>query len=180
MSDSETVLVVGSINMDLVVRCPRMPVPGETLLGSEFFTSPGGKGANQAVAAARLGARCRLIGRVGDDAFGQTLKANLEKEKIDCRSVRITEATSSGVALIIIDSRGENSIVVASGANYNITPDDVFDAEDAFDAAGVVVLQLELPLPTIRAAIDQARRHGCKVVLDPAPRPGPCRRNYFA
>ena len=166
-----SILVVGSINMDLVVRCPHMPGPGETVLGSDFFTSPGGKGANQAVAATRLGAHCRLIGRVGDDDFGQTLRANLEKEQVDCRSVYLTEGASSGVAMIVIDSRGENSIVVASGANYRVTPDDVFCEDEAFSQASVVVLQLELPLPTVRAAIEQARRHGCRVVLDPAPAP---------
>ena len=171
MADKTSVLVVGSINMDLVVRSPHMPAPGETVLGTDLFTSPGGKGANQAVAAARLGAKVKMIARVGDDAFGQTLRANLENEKIDIAAVRVTEGTPSGVAMIVIDSRGENSIVVASGANFRVTPDDVFSEEDAFAGAAVVVLQLELPLPTVRAAIEQARRHDCKIILDPAPAP---------
>ena len=171
MTDEPKILVVGSINMDLVVRSPHMPVPGETVLGESFATSPGGKGANQAVAAARLGAHCCFLGRVGDDEFGRELLANLRAEKIDCTNVIATADVATGVAMIVVDSRGENSIVVASGANYRLTPDDVFGRSRAFEEADAVVLQLELPLPTVRAAIDLAKRHGCKVILDPAPAP---------
>jgi ribokinase len=169
MPNEPTILVVGSINMDLVVRAPRMPEPGETVLGHSFHESPGGKGANQAVAVARLGGRCRLIGRLGNDGFGQRLLEGLKGEGIDCRHVQPVEDTPTGVAMILVNGQGENFIVVASGANHRLTPDDVFSAEDAFAGAAVVLLQLELPLPTVRAALDVARRHGCKVILDPAP-----------
>ena len=165
------ILVVGSVNMDLVVRASRMPSPGETVLGSGFVSSPGGKGANQAVAAARLGGRCRLLGRIGDDAFGQALVANMKAEGVDCTDLMATPGAPTGVAMIVVDARGENAIVVAGGANRRLTPDDVFDRTDAFEAAAIVLLQLELPLPTVRAAVGVARRHGCKVILDPAPAP---------
>jgi ribokinase len=171
MEDAARILVVGSINMDMVVRSPHMPAPGETVLGEGFTTSPGGKGANQAVAAARLGAKCSLLGRVGKDAFGLTLLKGLLAEGIDCANVMVTEGVATGVAMVIVDSRGENSIVVASGANYLLTPDDVFSREAAFKQADTVVLQLELPLPTVRAAIEVAKRNNCKVILDPAPMP---------
>ncbi len=171
MEDAPNILVVGSINMDLVVRAPHMPAPGETVLGGGFVTSPGGKGANQAVAAARLGGRCAMIGRVGDDAFGERLLQTLADEGVDCRSVMRTEDAPSGVAMIVVDAQGENSIVVASGANYHLTPDDIFSHREAFESCSVVVLQLELPIPTVRAAIELARRCGCKVILDPAPAP---------
>ncbi len=169
MEDAARILVVGSINMDMVVRSPRMPAPGETVLGEGFVTSPGGKGANQAVAAARLGAQCHILGRVGEDSFGQSLLAGLRDEGIDCTNVMTTEGQPSGVAMIVVDARGENSIVVAGGANHSLTPDDVFCRAEAFSDIDVVVLQLELPLPTVRAAIDLARRNNCKVILDPAP-----------
>jgi len=163
------ILVVGSINMDLVVRAPHIPAGGETVLGSDFATYPGGKGANQAVAVARLGGACRMIGCVGRDAFGEQLLAGMKSEGIDYTHIQVTPDTPTGVALIIVDAKGENSIVVASGANHRLSPDDIFAAEEAFRGARVVVLQLELTLPTVRAAIDLARRNGCKIILDPAP-----------
>jgi len=169
MSDEPSILVVGSINMDLAVRSPHMPAPGETVLGRGFTTSPGGKGANQAVAAARLGARVAMIGRLGGDPFGRTLRAGLRAEGVDDAAVLDTPDEASGVALIVVDAAGENAIVVAPGANGRLTPDDVFACQDAFATAEVVLLQLELPLPTVRAALDMARRHGTRVVLDPAP-----------
>ena len=172
MTDSPVILVVGSINMDLVVRCERMPAPGQTVLGKGFKTSPGGKGANQAVAAARMGAACHMIGCVGQDAFGQQLLQGLRDEGVHCDAVRATGQAPTGVAMIVVDSRGENSIVVSDGANAHVTPDDhVFPNRDLFERADVVLLQLELPLPTIMAAVELARRAGCKVVLDPAPAP---------
>ncbi len=167
--DKPNILVVGSINMDLVVRLRRMPAPGETVAGEGFVTCLGGKGANQAVAAARLGASSRIIGRIGEDAFGQTLLDSLEAEGIDCKDVLPTPEAPTGVAMIAVDGQGANSIIVAGGANHRLTPDDVFERQDAFDAADVVVLQLELPLPTVRASIGMARRRGCKIILDPAP-----------
>lgn len=171
MDDTPLILVVGSINMDLVVRAPHMPSPGETILGENFATQPGGKGANQAVAAARLGGRVAMIGRVGNDAFGTTLREGLEAEGIDTQCLMTNETVASGVAMIVVDARGENSIVVASGANFSVTPDDLYGCEHLFEKASVVVLQLELPQPTVRAAIDLARRHSAKVILDPAPVP---------
>jgi len=172
MGEEPKVLVVGSINMDMVVRSGRMPAPGETVLGEGFKTSPGGKGANQAVAAARLGGRVAMIARVGDDAFGEELLANLRQEGVDCGAVGTSPQTPTGVAMIIVDAQGENSIVVASGANFRVTPDDdILPNEHLFEQAAVVLMQLELPLPTVRAAMTLARRHGCKVILDPAPAP---------
>lgn len=171
MSDQPNILVVGSINMDLVVRAGRMPLPGETIIGEDFKTSPGGKGANQAVAAARLGANCSMIGRVGWDAFGQKLLEQLSENGVNTQNVIITPKQSSGTAIIIVDGKGENSIVVASGANSMLTPDDIFSREECFTHSPVVLMQLELPLPTIRATIDIAKRHNCRVILDPAPAP---------
>jgi ribokinase len=172
MTDGEAnVLVVGSINMDLVVRVPRMPSPGETTLGENFRTNPGGKGANQAVAAARLGAKVRMIGCVGQDDFGRTLKQKLASEGVDVEFVQESERSTSGTAMILVDQKGENSIVVASGANFDVTPDDVFSRENLFAECDVVLLQLELPQQTIRAAIEVGRRHHVRTILDPAPVP---------
>ena len=171
MSETPTILVVGSVNMDLVVRAPQMPVPGETVLGSGFATAPGGKGANQAVAVARQGGRCIFLGCVGQDAFGESLIAGLKEDGVDCDYVHTTTDAPTGVAMIIVDDKGENSIVVASGANFSVTPDDVYHAAKLFEAADVVLLQLELPLPTVRAARLLAIEHGCRIVLDPAPAP---------
>ncbi|MFW6062375.1 MAG: ribokinase [Planctomycetota bacterium] len=171
MAKTPKILVIGSVNMDLAVRAPAMPEPGETVLGDGFVTNPGGKGANQAVAAARLGAEVRMIGRVGKDQFGETLLANLQAEGIECTYVRRTQNAPTGVAMIVVDANGENSIVVASGANFAVTPDDIFPRTQLFAEADAVLLQFELPLPTARAAIEMARRHRCKVILDPAPAP---------
>jgi len=165
------ILVVGSVNMDLVLRAARMPAPGETVLGHDLITSPGGKGANQAVAAARLGADCRMLGRIGDDAFGEELLDGLETEGVDCAAVAVTPGVASGVAFIVVDDQGENTIVVASGANHAVTPEDVSAHVDLFADADVVVLQCELPMETVEAAIQTAQAQGCAVVLDPAPAP---------
>ena len=171
MGQQPTLLVVGSINMDLVVRSPHIPEPGETVLGKGFTTAPGGKGANQAVAIARQGARCLFLGMVGDDDFGRALLDGLKADSVECDHVAVSSKAATGVAMIIVDAKGENSIVVASGANYQVTPDDIYHAGSLFEAADVVVLQLELPLPTVRAARALAVKKGCKVVLDPAPAP---------
>jgi ribokinase len=172
MTESKpNILVVGSINMDMVVRAGQFPCPGQTVLGDGFVTSPGGKGANQAVAAARLGGNVRMVGLVGDDAFGEQLIHKLQAEQIDTTHVKHRPEAPTGVAMIVVDSNGENAIVVAAGANQLLTPDDIFPLADLFAQADVVVLQLELPLPTVRAAVEKARRQGCKVILDPAPMP---------
>ena len=169
MSEQPTVLVVGSINMDIVVRVGQIPVPGQTVSGDGFVMTPGGKGANQAVAAARAGAKCIMLGRVGDDPFGHKLKNILTDEGVNCDSVMLSPETPTGTAMIMVDKLGENSIVLSGGANLTLTPDDIFPCGELFERADIVVLQLEVPLPTVRAAMDMARRHNCKIVLDPSP-----------
>lgn len=163
------IVVVGSINMDLVVRAPRHPEPGETILGSTFQTFPGGKGANQAVAAARLGGRVKMIGRVGADAFGDSLLATLQNDKVDTSYIRRSTDTASGVALITVSEQGQNTIVVVPGANGLLTPQDIHDSREAFVGASVVLLQLEIPLETVHTAADIARQEGAGVILNPAP-----------
>ncbi len=162
------VLVVGSINMDLVVETGKFPAPGETLLGQRFSTFPGGKGANQAVAARRLGAQVAMIGCVGSDAFGKELLGLLEKEGIDTRHVRIAEDVSTGVAAITV-SQAENSIVVVPGANHALSPADIHAAERAFAEADLVLCQLEILLEAVEAAAMLAERHGKPFILNPAP-----------
>lgn len=166
---SPEIVVVGSLNMDLVGRAPRLPVPGETISGSSFATLPGGKGANQAVAAARLGARTAMIGCVGDDAFGAQLRAGLESDGVDCAGVRVVAGVSSGVALIVVEAAGKNGIVVIPGANGRLVPADVDAREDALAAARIVVLQLEVPLATVEHAARRAKALGKLVILNPAP-----------
>jgi ribokinase len=180
MSEQPTVLVVGSINMDMVVRVGQMPAPGQTVPGDGFALSPGGKGANQAVAAARAGANCIMLGRVGDDPFGHKLKDILASDGIDCDNVMLTGEASTGTAMIMVDRLGENSIVVSGGANLALTPDDIFPRGELFALADIVVLQLEVPLPTVRAAMDLARRHSCKIILDPSPVRGRLPDELFA
>ena len=162
------VLVIGSINMDLVIETSQFPAPGETLLGQRFRTFPGGKGANQAVAARRLGAQVTMIGCVGQDAFGRELIDRLQREGIDTRYIRSAENAATGVAAITV-CQAENSIVVVPGANYAVLPDDLLAAEAAFAAADVVLCQLEIPLSTVEAAAALAARHGKPFLLNPAP-----------
>lgn len=166
--------------MDMVVRVPQMPAPGQTVAGEGFATSPGGKGANQAVAAARAGADCIMLGRVGDDPFGHKLRDVLIDDGINCDNVKTTPETATGTAMIMVDSLGENSIVISGGANLALTPDDIFPRGELFELADIVVLQLEIPLQTVRAAMDLARRHRCKIVLDPSPIPGRLPDELFA
>lgn len=163
------IVVVGSINMDLVVRAPHLPQPGETIIGSNFETFPGGKGANQAVAAARLGGRVKMIGRVGQDAFGHAMLRTLANDQVDTNFIERDSDQPTGVALITVEEAGQNTIVVASGANARVTPADVDAAEAVFVGAAVLLLQLECPLPTVRHAIKIARKHGVRVILNPAP-----------
>lgn len=155
--------------MDLVVRSPRHPQPGETILGGEFRTFPGGKGANQAVAAARLGGEVWMVGKVGKDPYGARLVAGLEAEGIHTGYIFEDDSASTGVALITVDAAGQNTIVVSSGANASLSVEEVQQAEDAFSGAAVVLLQLEIPLPAVRRAIELAKQHGAAVVLNPAP-----------
>ncbi|WP_028448552.1 ribokinase [Chitinibacter tainanensis] len=162
------VLVVGSINMDLVAQVGQYPRLGETLLGSHFATYHGGKGANQAVAAARLGAQVTMLGRVGDDAFGQQLLAGLQAEGVDTRWVLPTANSASGIALITL-AGSDNAIIVVPGANALLTPADIVAAEAEFAAADVIVAQLETPLATIEQVAALASKWGKPLLLNPAP-----------
>jgi ribokinase len=174
MATTKKIVVVGSINMDLVVRTPRIPAAGETLLGGSFVTIPGGKGANQAVAAARLageGTEVHMIGRVGDDDFGERLLNGLIGHHVRADHVTVSEGSASGVAFILVDKKGENTIVVAPGANSKLTPKDVDRAEGLIAEASAVVLQLEIPLETVAHVIALCQRLGVFTILDPAPVP---------
>jgi ribokinase len=163
------IAVVGSLNMDLVVRAPHMPIPGETVIGSDFRTIPGGKGANQAVAAARLGAEVTMIGRVGDDDFGRAQLRNLGELGIDTTHTIVDPEAATGIALITLDASGQNSIVLAPGANMRLTKEDISAARGTIVQSDVVVLQLESPLEVVTYAIHIAHAEGVKVILNPAP-----------
>lgn len=169
MPDIKPIIVVGSSNTDMVIKAPKFPVPGETLLGGTFFMFPGGKGANQAVSAARLGGHVNFIARVGSDIFGDQALQQFKKEGIKTEYIISDPKNPSGVALITLDAKGENTIVVAQGANGALTPEDVNKAEKEFENAGIILMQLETPLETIRSAVALASRFGKKVILNPAP-----------
>lgn len=162
------IAVFGSINIDLVVRTLRLPVPGETLTGQTFFTAPGGKGANQAVACARLGAPTRMVGRVGDDLFGEQLRANLRACGVQTDGV-LTTPGPSGVALIAVDDQAENTIVIVPGANGSMSIADIPRLEAALDGARILLVQLEVPIEAVVAATHAAHTRGVTVILDPAP-----------
>lgn len=163
------VLILGSINMDLVVPVPKLPRPGDTVLGDRLLTVPGGKGANQAVAAARLGADVRMIGRVGGDAFGRELVSGLQADRVDTSAIAVDAAEPSGVALIVVDGSGENQITVAPGANGAVGDAEIARLRDGLTREDVLVMQLEIPLPAVRAAIGVARDAGARVILNAAP-----------
>lgn len=163
------ILVIGSTNTDMVVRSKRFPAPGETILGGEFFMFPGGKGANQAVAAARLGGEVSFITRVGDDVFGSQALEGFEEEGIDTTHITIDKDRPSGVALITVDGAGENQIVVASGANAQIGQQDIEEAISVFTQSDIILVQLEIPLTTVARIISLAQIHNKKVILNPAP-----------
>ena len=162
-------LVIGSVNMDVVARVDGVPAPGQNVRGRDLRTIPGGKGANQAVAAARLGAETAFLGRVGDDGFGSRLRANLEAEGVGVDSLETVRDCASGVALILVDAAGENTIVVTPGANNRLTPDDVDAARGLVAAADAVVLQLEIPAETVARAVALAREVGTPTILDAGP-----------
>lgn len=164
-----TVLVFGSINMDLVARTPRIPAVAETITGHEFFTAPGGKGANQAVAVARLGVPTKMVGRVGGDAFGPELRQNLESAGVDTSPVFTDTSVSSGVAIIAVDDQAQNNIIIIPGANGRVGAEDVQRLEQNLPGAKALLLQLEVPLEAVTAAAQLARQHGVTVMLDPAP-----------
>jgi len=165
------ITVIGSLNIDLVVQVPRMPAPGETIAGHGFHIIPGGKGANQAVAAAKLGAQVTMVGRVGNDGFGQMQRRGMEALGIRTEFLITDEEEPTGTALIIVDAQGQNSIVVVSGANGRLTPADVEAARPAIGASDAVLLQLENPISTVQHAAEVARELGVPVVLNPAPAP---------
>lgn len=164
------VCIVGSVNMDLVVRAPRLPGAGETIAGGPYRTFPGGKGANQAVAAARMGAAVSLVGRVGTDAYGTELRSVLSREGVDLTALRATAGESSGVALITVaEGSGENTIVVVGGANARLTPEDIQGVSGFIRLADVLLMQLEVPVETVAAASGIAHLSDRKVVLNAAP-----------
>lgn len=163
------VCVIGSLNMDLVVRAPRLPAPGETLLGGSYKTFPGGKGANQAVAAARMGGSVTMVGRVGDDAHGVKLRAVLEENHVNVDHLITTPGHPTGLGMITVADGGENTIVVASGANALVTAEDVVASDAAITGASVLLLQLEIPLAANMEAAKRARAAGVPVILNAAP-----------
>jgi ribokinase len=163
------VIVVGSSNTDMIVRAARLPLPGETVLGGDLTTAAGGKGANQAVAAARLGAHVTFVGRIGQDMFGQQTLAAFQREGLNLEYLHQDADTPSGVALIVVGPGGQNIIAVAPGANRNLSTADVTAAQPAIAQARVMVLQLEIPITTVLAAALAARKAGLTVILNPAP-----------
>ena len=174
------VVVVGSLNMDLVARAQRLPRAGETLPGESFLTVPGGKGANQAVAVARLGGSVAMIGNVGDDDYGRQLHRALYVEGIDCQGVSTCPGVSSGVALITVDAASQNCIVIIPGGNGLLTPQSVQRFDALLQAAEVVICQLEVPVDTVAWTLARARELGKQVILNPAPATGPLPADWFA
>lgn len=169
MVTASEIAVVGSLNMDLIVRTPHLPAPGETVIGHQFSTAPGGKGANQAVGAARLGAGVVMVGRVGADDFARALRASLNAAGVDATYVFTDESEATGIASIAVDDHGQNTIIVASGANARVSRADVDVARGAIASARMLVLQLEIPLETIAYALEFARASHILTLLNPAP-----------
>ncbi|MHB0999562.1 MAG: ribokinase [Armatimonadota bacterium] len=165
------VLVVGSSNTDMIINVPALPLPGQTVPGKDFKTLPGGKGANQAVAAARLGADVTFIAALGDDSFGTESLNRLRDEGIRTDYIVTKPGAHSGVALIFVDDSGENVIAVSLGANQLLSPDDILPAKDVFTNVGIVILQLEIPMETVISTAKLAKEAGCTVLLNPAPMP---------
>lgn len=168
MPDSP-ILVVGSANMDMVVSARSFPKPGETVLGRTFGMYPGGKGANQAVAAAKLGGEVDFLGKIGRDVLGDRLVTSMKREGVRLRHLLLDPSSPTGIALITLDARGQNEIVVVSGSNMKLTPGDAGSRRAAFSRARVLLLQLEIPLPTVKRAVAMARREGMTIILNPAP-----------
>ncbi|MBD2018133.1 ribokinase [Microcoleus sp. FACHB-53] len=165
----QSIIVFGSINMDLVTKTPRLPVAGETLIGYEFFTAGGGKGANQAVAAARLGISTQMVGRLGNDDFGRQLLRHLQAAGVQTDGVLVDETTSSGVAVITVDDAGENNIIIIGGANGRLNETDVERLRSRLPGAAALLMQLEIPMATVQLAAQAAHSAGVPVILDPAP-----------
>ena len=173
------VVVVGSLNMDLIVRAPRLPRGGETLAGHDFSTAAGGKGANQAVAAARLGAQVAMIGCIGADAYGARLRSGLIDEGIDCSGVEAVEGVPTGIASILVDAVGQNAIVIVAGGNGALTPAHLAAQQQLLADARVLVVQLEVPDASVEAAMQMGRQAGCTVILNPAPVTGPLPAHWY-
>lgn len=169
MKANPKILVIGSANMDLVVNTPRFPKAGETIIGGEFLQIPGGKGANQAVAAKRLGGDVNFVCRLGQDGFGVQNLKNYKNEGMDTSYIKLMSEFASGVALITVDEKGENTIIVSSGANHALSPADLKTAHGAFDDCDILLIQLEIPLETVRFACEMAYERGVKIILNPAP-----------
>ncbi|MDO8682820.1 MAG: ribokinase [Armatimonadota bacterium] len=169
MAKRPKIVVVGSSNTDMVVKTERIPAPGETVIGGEFVTAAGGKGANQAVAASRLGADVTFVARIGRDVLGDQAVENFKREGIDTSFIVRDDGAPSGVALIFVDKHGENSIVVASGSNGRLSPEDVDRAAERIRTADAVVMQLEAPVETVARAAEIAHKAGVRVILNPAP-----------
>jgi len=163
------IVVVGSSNTDMIIKTARLPGPGETVLGGRFLMAPGGKGANQAVAAARAGGRVHFIARVGGDLFGDSALQGFRRAEIHVNHVLVDDGAHSGIALIIVNEDGENSIAVASGANARLSPDDIRRARDTIGRAGILLVQLEIPMETVEEAVRIAAESGAKVIMNPAP-----------
>ena len=162
------IIVIGSANTDMVVKSAKLPLPGETLIGGTFFMNAGGKGANQAVAAARLGGNVTLVSKVGNDIFGKQTIEGLKKENINTDFIFVDEKAPSGVALITVNDVGENCIVVAPGANANLLPEDILTVKNIADAE-IILMQLEIPMETIAVVARNAKLNHQKVILNPAP-----------
>lgn len=168
MKKNPRVCVVGSINMDMVTTTDKVPEQGETVLGESFTTYPGGKGANQAIAAARLGAEVVMVGAVGDDAFGKSLKERFRNEGANDEAIITVSHESTGVATIIL-SDGDNRIIVAPGANKYVTPEMVKDKQEIILSCDIILMQFEIPMETIEYTVELAYKHGIPVVINPAP-----------
>ena len=165
----EGILVIGSANMDMVVSTERFPKPGETIFGTKFEMFPGGKGANQAVCSAKLGGKTYFFGKMGNDNFGDSLKENMINEGVDFNYLLIDENENTGTALITVDGKGENEIIVISGSNMKLLPDDIDSNKDIFSKVNVVICQLEIPLETVMKAARLSKENNIPFILNPAP-----------
>ena len=168
-STKDQIIAVGSINTDMVIGANKLPKPGETLIGHKFFMNPGGKGANQAVAAARMGGEVAMIANLGVDVFGDSAIAKLKEEGVNCEGITRDPDRPSGVAIINVDDTGENQIVVAPGANATLDTDLVSTALDRIPPSSIVLLQLEIPIESVVKAVEVCQQKGCRIMLDPAP-----------
>ena len=168
-STKDQIIVVGSINTDMVIGANKLPKPGETLIGHKFFMNSGGKGANQAVAAARMGGEVAMIANLGVDVFGDSAIAKLKEEGVNCEGITRDPDRPSGVAIINVDDTGENQIVVAPGANATLDTDLVSTALDRIPPSSIVLLQLEIPIESVVKAVEVCQQKGCRIMLDPAP-----------